>query len=250
MWPSLIRFPGYDVVDKFGESAEISKDETEPIWDMGGAYTFTTTAQEFHISSSEDTDTQEIEVQGLDENFAAQTVTQALAGNTETVIGNSSVLWMRVFRAKNIGSVDLAGDCYIYEDDDVTAGVPQTQTKIRAKVSAGQNQTLMAIYTIPAGKQGWLRAWSASIHPVATPGSREADIRLYVRPFGQVFHVKRTRGVSNPGSSLFDADISIPSPGISPISEKSDIKMEAHVIGKAGHVSGGFQLEMINMISP
>ena len=124
--------PEHYSISKFGYNPTLPT-SYEDVWEQSAVYTYTTTAQVMHCSSSEVGDTQMIEVQGLDANCNIQVVRVALAGRTETAVGTE--LWLRVFRIRNLGTADFAGTVYVYEDDTVSAGVPDTATKIRAKMN-------------------------------------------------------------------------------------------------------------------
>ncbi len=90
-----------------------------------------------------------------------------------------------MWRVKNEGATDFAGDVYVYEDDTVTAGVPQTASLIRAKVRIGNNQTTMALHTIPAGETGFL--YRAGLTSGKDNGM---EMRMRSREVGGVFQVK------------------------------------------------------------
>ena len=103
----------------------------------GGNETYATTNTIDKFSSSSGSDTQEITVEGHTIadgvlTFVSQTVT--LAGQVETALTTPLA---RVTRLVNNNSTDFAGDIYVYEDDTVSAGVPQTASKIHMKVTEG-----------------------------------------------------------------------------------------------------------------
>ena len=158
------RIAGVSSIHKFGQNPQIDNTEEWDIWDGGdGAdYTFSSSGVIHYISSSNAGDTQTYDVIGLDENYLEQTISVTAVGQTKTQIGTGEK-FRRIVRIKNTGSTDNAGVVYVYEDDTVTAGVPDTATKIRGQIQIGNNQTLMAIYTIPAGKTGYLSSWNCNL---------------------------------------------------------------------------------------
>ena len=157
----------------------------EDIWDYGGDYTDSTAAVAHYISSSNAGDTEVIKVDYLDENWDQQTINVTLDGQNKTRIGTTETM-IRIQGAKNAGSADLLGDVYIYEDDTLTAGVPDTATKVRGKMSIGHGALLNAKVAIPNGKVGFMveRTLTASI-------STSLDILLLAREFGKVYVVDR-----------------------------------------------------------
>lgn len=178
---SLGMVDGYTHVNKFGRNSDLGAG-TETLWMQGGQYEYTDASSPvaYYISSSDNGDNQDYEVQGLGPSFAAQTVTVTCSGQTKTQIPD--VTWTRVFRVINKGTTDNAGNIYIYEDDTVTAGVPDSgNTTIRGFVSDGENQSQMAFYTVPAGKMAYL----ADVH--RSSSATGAFLVMRIRESGGVF---------------------------------------------------------------
>lgn len=103
----------------------------------GADETYATDNTIAYFSSSNAGDTQEITVEGHTISggvltFKSQTVT--LAGQTKTALETPLA---RCSRVANNNNTDFAGDIYVYEDDTVTSGVPQTASKIHMKVTEG-----------------------------------------------------------------------------------------------------------------
>jgi len=186
---------GAEMIYKFGRNSDIDTGtDPEDIWDGGGIYTFSSTAVPYYISSSNNADTQDILVYVLTEdsdgNWNEEAVAVTLAGNTKTqILPASGDNPIRAYRMINAGSTDLAGSVYLYEDDTTTTpGIPDTVSKIRAQIINGNNQTLMAIYTVPSGKkamfcQGYVAMGKAG-------SNAQASFTWRARGFGGVFAVK------------------------------------------------------------
>jgi len=209
-------------VDKFGETGNNidSADGLVTVWDgvndanADKVYTYPATATIDTISSSSASDTEVIEIQGLDANYVGVVQNATLNGQTKVVLATPL---MRVFRMKNEGSADLVGTVYCYEDGTISGGVPTTNSTIKAIITIGHNQTLMAIYTVAAGCTGYLYDFTPdSVAKVA--GFLHGH--LLIREFGGVFQVKRTWAVSSTGSSAFPYKFKRPLV----IPEKSDIE--------------------------
>lgn len=219
---------GATSVNKFGYNPTLAT-SYEDVWEGSSIYTYPASAVELHCSSSDDTDTQDITVTGLDATWASQTVTQTLAGQTETVIG-SGVTWMRVFQVKNAGTTDFAGTVYVYEDDTVTAGVPDTASKIRAQILGDNNQTLMALWTVPLANTAYLLDFYA-----ATSSPKLVTVSLYIREFGGVFQLKHIESFT---ASRFEHKFELPLK----LEAKSDVTIRAKVTVAGGDCYAGFDL--------
>lgn len=148
---------GLSQVHLVGRNADIDIG-AEDIWDAGGTLTQFAAAAAVHVSSSNGADTtQTLTINGLDANGNAQTKTVVLAGQTETAVDGT---WKAIFSASL--SAAAAGDVYVYEDDTVVLGVPQTVAKFKAKIPATATKTFMAVYMIPTGYNGFLVEYSGS----------------------------------------------------------------------------------------
>jgi hypothetical protein len=226
--------PNTQHIHKFGENPDIDSSQ-EDIWDGGGSYTFTTSAVTYYCSSSSIADTMPIEVQGLDASFNMQTIKVILQGQTKVTLPGT---WMRVFRIKNLGASNNAGDIYVYENDTVSNGVPQTASKIRAKVLIGNNQTLMAIYTVPNNKDGLLTSWGGALSKKQAAFS---ILRLYIRPYGKVFQLKESVVLATTGTNWHTFEY--PTPLLIPA--KSDILVRADASAADTSVSATFDVVLI-----
>lgn len=237
---------GHSFVHKFGRAPDFDTGDGEvTIWDGANdaltnemQYNYSATAIIDSLVSSNSGDTQAIEVEGLDSNYALVTQTITITGQTRKALDTNLI---RVNRLINVGSTDIAGNVYCYEDTALTAGVPIDTTKIRAIIIDGSNQTEMAVYTVPAGKTGYLRQWFAS-----SSGAKKTTnylTKLKARPFGQVFQLKHS-------SSIADAAPYIHS-YIEPeaFTEKTDIEMTASITDTGiteAAVSAGFDIVLVD----
>jgi len=139
-----------------GRNADIDTG-AEDIWDAGGTLTQFAAAAAVHVSSSNNADDKTLTINGLDANGNPQTKTVVLVGQTETTVAGT---WTAIFSASL--SAACAGDVYVYEDDTVVAGVPQTAAKFKAKILATATKTFMAVYMIPTGYAGFLAEYGGS----------------------------------------------------------------------------------------
>jgi len=179
----------------FGQNPAVGA-TLEDIWAFGGRHTEIATAATLHVSSSSDSDTFDIEVIGLDADWAPQTVTQTLAGKTETVVGTAKT-WIRVFSIHNVSATAAVGDVYCYLDDTVAAGVPQTQAKVQLKMPIGYEKSMAARISVPAGMTGRIIQISTFIAAAAA-----SEIRVLYRKFGEVAKVRRIINVYFNGEEI------------------------------------------------
>lgn len=213
---------GHSIVNKYGNNPDIDTGtDPEDIWTYGGKYTYNDTPSIQYISSDDATDLgMEITVEGLDENWREQSVTVQLDGQNQTQIGTGE-RFVRVFRAYNSGPLEFAGNVLIYDDTvaSVTLGVPSPATSVKAELPAAYQQTYMALYTVPAGKVGYIieKAWSLNDASTST----RAIVELKTRNFGGVFRSKELDSLRSNGTSLTEVRHLAPDA----IPEKSDIQM-------------------------
>ncbi len=237
---------GTTFVHKFGNAPDIdTADLFVDIWDGVDAalgtgkianYTFSTTADIDSLSSSDNTDTQDIEVQGLDTNFDLVTQTITLTGQTRKALDTSLI---RVFRMINRGSTDFAGDVYCYVNGSITLGVPDTAADVRAVVNNGNNQTLMAIYTVPNGKTGYMRTFYSSM---SKRQAATSVIHILARPDGEVFQLKHVTSIASTGTSHVQHFFEEPEV----FAAKTDIIMRADTSANDTGVGAGFDIVLVD----
>src|SRR6056300_208765 len=151
---SDLQSKGAELVRQFGSTNLIdSADAPADIWsyaDTESLYTFPSNSGEtLYISSSSALDTMQIQIIGLDADFREQIVTVAVTGQTKKQISGT---WTRVNKIINVGASDVAGVVYVYTNATVTLGEPQTPSAVKSLIENGFNESLSAIYSVPAGK--------------------------------------------------------------------------------------------------
>lgn len=229
--------PDYSSMNKFGENPDVDSGP-EDIWDFGGLYNFSATADIDSISSDNDTDTQDVMITGLDENWDEVSQTITMTGQTRKDLDTPLI---RVYRAINMGTVDIAGNVYIYPDTPLTTGTPTDTTKIRAMIRDGNNQTLMCVYSVPAGKTAYFMAGYVAFSK--GKANAVADFSWRARPFGSVFQVKSKIGLSSTGSSTWSYTYGVPVA----LPEKADIVVRCDAVNTADSaVAGGFDLVLVD----
>lgn len=183
-----------------------------------------------HVSSDDAGDTEELAVEGHtlsggELTFVTQMVT--LAGLTKTALTTPIA---RISRGANNGSTDLVGNIYFYEDDTVTAGEPDTDTKVHMMIPAGENQTFKASTSISSSdyliivrsKAGVLKKAAAFV-----------NARAESRVVGKVFRPFDSFPAGSPGAPTeitFEPYKIIPS--------NSDVRLVADANSSGTDVSG------------
>ena len=230
------RIAGHSCVNKFGENDVVASGGTEDVWDVGGTYVFPTTADITHISQDVDDATMQgetIEIQGLDTNWALTTQTADLDGaNTTTAVALGTAL-RRVFRMKVLADVVAAQDINAHNVGD---------TQDYARIQLGENQTQMAIYTIPLNTTGYITRYYRDYVKVtgAAPNSVEFKMFHADRENGYEFQLKHSGAVQD-GAAGTPYDFK---PYLK-VTEKTDIVMRATANGAAAHVHSGFDIILV-----
>lgn len=215
------QFADISHVHKFGAVPAMSQNQTGTIWDVNDTlYPFSafTTAGTLSVPAVDASDDGiSLTIVGLDENYAPQTETVSVSSTAATPTTNS---FIRVFRAYT-GSTNVAN-----------INIQKGGTTV-ARVSAGKAQTLMAIYTVPAGYTAYLLKGTATVQDGA-----DATGNMYIRYFGESsFRVGHSFEVSgNGGQYVYDFGVAIKIP------EKSDIDVRATVRSNNARVTAAFDL--------
>ena len=237
---------GHSYVHKFGSVPDFdSSDGQVTVWDGaedGAAwekmvYTYSLTADIQYVSSSNASDTQQVKVQGLDSGFNLVTQLVTLTGQTSATLSTSLI---RVFRMKNNGSTDFAGQVFASTSVAAATGIPTTNS-VRCIIQPENNQTEMAIYTVPVGKTAYLRSWYAS--SAGANKTTNIIVRLRAREHGGVWQLKHK--MSWNGEIPYQHKYDEPQK----FEEKVDIEItcELTAVGVTGAaVSAGFDIVLVD----
>ena len=217
-------YQGLAHVHKFGAVPAMSQNQTGTIWDVNdttypwSSFSSAGTLSVPAVNASDNGKT--IRIVGLDANYyeISEDVTVSSAGATTT---NQS--FIRVYRAfVTNGSATNVANINVQK-----GGV----TVLR--ITAGKGQTLMAIYTVPAGKTAYIMKGVATCQSGA-----DATGDMYVRYFGdQAFRVGHSFEVSGTGGEyMYEFGIPLRIP------EKSDIDVRASVRSNNARVTAAFDI--------
>ena len=176
---------------KFGFNPDVD-DSLETVWVQGGLYSYLSSASTLYISSSSTADdaagtgARTATISGLDANYNEVSVTVELDGQNGVQLGDASN-WIRVFRisVNTAGSGGQnAGVLYVGTEASPTSGVPANKY---ATVAIGDNQTLMALWTVPAGYTAYLLQTDTTV--ATTQNNKYATMSLVARPINCAFRV-------------------------------------------------------------
>lgn len=213
-------YKGMSNDNKFGFNEAVGT-SWETIWDGEDLYPWPTAASILTISSDAATDTaagvgaQQVKIYGLDANYNLIDETIELNGTTPV---STTLEYYRVYRMKitRVGSSGYqVGNIYA-GTGTVTLGVPAV---ILAKIldSTEKNgQTLMTLYTVPAGYRLVVFSWGGNV-------GKGFDIHLHfmARALGEAWQVKDNL-------ILYQQAINVPLPVPFVFDEKTDIEVRGH----------------------
>lgn len=222
-------------VHKFGFDATVGSSH-ETIWPESIVYVYRTTASVMKVSSSdiddddEDTGARTVVIEGLDSAHDEISETVILNGQTavNTVKSYLRVHRMRVITAGSTGS----NEGIIYSGTGaITAGKPAV---VHSHIPIGDNQTLQAIYTIPAGHTGYLFNYQCF-----SGIAKDVDARLCIRAENEVFQTKAILSfIDGEATHKFDAPLEL--------TAKSDIEIQARAVAGGGSISANMLIILIS----
>jgi len=228
---------GFGEVHKFGAVPSMSQNTNGTIWDeddtvypwstidANGVLTVSVVApnNENNARTTHNGDT--VEIQGLDGDYNPQTETVTISGSSATTTNN----FKRVFRARftNGGSFDPNSERILIQSGGTTV----------AKILEDLGQTLMSIYTIPAGKTGYLMRLD-----ITAQGTATGSFKLFARPGGvgsfQLKHAAEVNGVGGPYQLEYPIPQSFP--------EKTDIDARMHTLSNNGRYTCTFDILLVD----
>jgi len=232
------KIPQYSTIDKYGDNPLVVATEAADIWEVGGIYPYDADGTAPIVSLvSTAPDTVPIRVEGL--NTDGEKVVQIITLTGTTRVALTTPLW-RVYRMENEGDADLVGivTCYIGTGETPAVGAE------RAQIVNGNNQTLMAIYTIPKGKVGFLFRGEVGCGLSGAGGTTSEYARVCYRSrrYGKIFKIKKTLTVSINGSSIYKDNRSFPDI----IPSLTDIKLCAEYASEDMNIWGTFDIMLVD----
>ena len=228
---------GFGEIHKFGAVPSMSQNTEGTIWDeddtiypwstidSNGVLTVTVVEPNNEASTSTAHNGDTVEIQGLDGDYALQTETVTISGSSGTTSNN----FKRVFRAKFT-------DGGSFEPNTKRILIKSSGTTV-AKILENIGQTLMSLYTIPAGKTGYLMRLD-----VTAQGTATGSFKLMVRPGGtgsfQTKHIAEVNGVGGP----YQLEYPIPQA----LTEKSDLDARMITFSNNGRYTCTFDILLVD----
>ena len=220
----------HKTVFKFGYNPDVDGTE-ETVWDVGGIYAYPSSAVVMTVTTDAGTPANDngvtVIIEGLDGDFneISDEVTLAGAGTATT-----TKTFFRANRAYVSGS----------QEPTVNLNITNGGTTY-ARITVEENQTLMAMWTVPAGYTGFLD--HVNIATGTTNANQYITAQIVQRQLGGVFRVmmKQTLGSGGVADFLIRYPILVP--------EKTDIEVRAVSSGSNNLISANFSMVYIKNTS-
>lgn len=211
---------GYSHINKFGAT---DGDVTAgTVWDGNSGSTLYPYPANSVLTLSGADDTSDngeaVLVQGLDSDYNP-------VSETINIGSTGSTTFSRVFRA-NMVSTANSQDILI-----------QQSSTTAAQILTSLGQTLMAVYTVPAGKTAYLMKLELGSDKASTNSAM--DYRLFARPYGGTFNIKGLFNAAGGQSLTIEYPIPLK------FTEKTDLKVDV-LAGQATQVSATFDLILVD----
>ena len=230
---------GASYVEKFGRNPSVAT-SIETIWDRGGIYQYLTSAVAVYVYSADANDgltgtgARKVTIQGLDTNYnlVQEEVTVNGAASTQT--------FLRVYRS----FITEAGSDGYNRADLVISTEASGAGTVLAQIGGdgtgsnyiGFGQTMISLYTVPAGKTAYLTQWTIGAADYNTTTSAFLRTRLPVNGF-----VMTTSDTMSVSGGFHVKNYSIPLK----FNQKVDIEVQAFN-GAGTQISSTFNLILVD----
>ena len=214
------RVPDVTAIDKFGLNPGVGS-TYETVWDAGALYAYPSSAVAMTVTSASGASDNGVEVTiiGLDGDYVETQQTVTLGG---LGVATTTQTFLRVFRAFVSNGQEATG---VLDIDN--GGI------VYAQIQPDYQQTLMAVYTIPAGKKGYILSGNLS-----SQKDKDITAKLMIRQEGGVF---QTKGIVLTPGTPFQRVWNIPPE----VPAKADIEIRAKA-GATGPVAAGFEIILVD----
>lgn len=223
------QIPGHKSIFKFGVNPSVQNVE-ETVWEGGGLYVYPSSAVTMTIASASGATDNGVVItlSGLDSDYNEQSETVTLAGSGTATTTKS---FLRVYRGFVAGSQAPVG------------AVTAANGGVTYAYINGDNQTLMAVWTVPAGYDGFITQLDVTV--LTEQNNKFGNLRLVTKEQGGVFRTQETFSVEQGPISLpYTIPVHIP--------EKTDIEYRAVASSSQANlrVSAAFEILYIQKAGP
>ena len=228
-------------LDKYGNYDSVGTSEVD-IGFNGYDLVHSSTNSIDTISSSDNSDTQTITIEGMTISGSALTFvkqTKTLTGQTKATLDTPL---SRCTRIQNLSSATpTAGNVYVYEDGTISGGVPVDTSTIGNVMVATDQSTLFAGTSVASNNYFIMLGWWATVNKKTTA---TADVRLKWRTVGGVYVTRQKRGINQ--SSACDHTFA---GGYRIVPPNSDIDITAVASTTGVDISAGFYGVFADIVS-
>lgn len=200
---------GATYVNKFGRNDAIDSATPEEIWSSGGLRVLLSSAETLDVTSNATADSTggtgalTLYVEGLDASYNPINETVNITGSAAST---TSQAFLRLFRAFVVTAGTGATNAGIITIDPSSSGSGSRQ----ATIGAGDGQTLIGHYTVPATKDAYLIGGVCSVVSASSPAIKQARIQLFRRDFGGAWRLQEEFSARSDGGSPMYITPSVP----------------------------------------
>ena len=216
-------------INKFGYTGA-GVNGTATIWDGSGTsatYTYLTAPVTLKVESDDqDDDGATYVIEGLDGDY--NPVSETITTDAGTGIGTGTQQFLRVFRARVTSNGGV-------NDGNVSINSNDANNTLLAYIKEDNGQTLMSVYTVPAGKTAYL----FKLHGSVDKANVDVKFMFFETPFGGSRNIKHMSGTQ--GGNPIDYDYSVPLR----FEQKSDLEMRITTSASCG-AGGIFDLILVD----
>jgi len=222
------QIPGHSVLHKFGAVPSMSINTTGTIWDIDDTlypWSALTSAGTLTVDRASASDANKtITIQGLDADYNQLSENVTLTNATGNATTQSFIRVYRAFMhngsAANVGNINI-----------------KISTTTIARITAGKAQTLMGVYTVPAGYSLYVTQGVMSVQSGA-----DATGNFFVRYGGEsAFRIAHTFEVASAEYFYaFHAPFKLP--------EKSDVDIRADLRSNNARITAAFDAYLIQEV--
>ena len=217
---------GAEAVHKFGAVPQMSINTTGTIWDKNDTVypwsSFDSAGVLVAKQANASDNGKKVTVFGLDDDFDEVSEEFTLSSSGDVT---GSVSFRRVYRA------------YITEGAANAANIIFEKSSVEViRILAGKAQTLMAIYTVPAGYTGYIYQGTASAESGAD-GTGDMFIRYFGETAFRIGHSFEVAGAGGEYNYQFSFPVQVP--------EKSDIDVRLSTRSNNGRYTAAFDILLV-----